>query len=46
VVPCLLGHPSVATTTNCRRRWGDAALWVACFWGRGAVARLVLDHRR
>jgi uncharacterized protein len=43
VMRCLLSAPSLAATINCRDRWGQTALWLACYWGRGEVTRLLLE---
>jgi uncharacterized protein len=43
VVRLLLGHPSARTTINHRNHEGKTALWGACYWGRGEVAKALLE---
>jgi uncharacterized protein len=43
VVRVLLGHPRVRTAINHRDGEGKTALWCACYWGRGGVARALLE---
>jgi uncharacterized protein len=43
VVRLLLGHPRAKATLNRRNSQGRTALWEACFWGRGGVARALLE---
>jgi ankyrin repeat protein len=43
VVRLLLGHTTGKTTINHRGREGKTALYLACFNGRGAVARALLE---
>jgi hypothetical protein len=44
VVRFLLGLPSAKGTLNRRSRPGRTALWWACYNGRGAVTRLLLER--
>jgi uncharacterized protein len=43
VVRILLGHPSARATINYRDSRGETALYNACDWGRGVVARALLE---
>jgi ankyrin repeat protein len=43
VVRCLLGHASAKATINRRTHSGKTALWFACYWGQGVVARALLE---
>jgi ankyrin repeat protein len=43
VVRLLLGHPSVKATVNHRNLFGDSALSEVCYYGHGAVARVLLE---
>jgi hypothetical protein len=43
VVRVLLGHPIAKATLNCRDRDGRTALWAACLYGHGGVARALLE---
>jgi ankyrin repeat protein len=43
VVRSLLGHSSGRATLNYRDPYGKTALWVACDYGRGGVARALLE---
>jgi ankyrin repeat protein len=43
VVRVLLGHPGAKATINSRDRQGRTVLWLACHWGRGGVARALLE---
>jgi hypothetical protein len=42
VVHVLLDHPSAKTIINHRGQGGRTALWVACYYGDGGVARALL----
>jgi ankyrin repeat protein len=42
VVRFLLGHPIAKTTINHGDVGGQTALLLACYWGRGGVARALL----
>jgi hypothetical protein len=44
VARVLLGHRNANATINQRNCDGVTALWVACFWGRGVVARVLLEN--
>jgi ankyrin repeat protein len=44
VVRFLLGLSSAKFNINRRDDSGKTALWWACYWGRGGVARLLLDR--
>jgi ankyrin repeat protein len=43
VVRLLLAHPRARVTINRRDDNGQTALWWACFWGRGGVAKALLE---
>jgi uncharacterized protein len=43
VVRCLLGHHAVLVNINHQDVSGKTALWVACDYGRGEVARVLLE---
>jgi uncharacterized protein len=43
VVRLLLGDPSVKATINTCNQCGVTALWEACMWGHGGVARVLLE---
>jgi ankyrin repeat protein len=43
VVRVLLGRTSAKATINHRDDEGHTALWHACYWGRGEVARALLE---
>jgi ankyrin repeat protein len=43
IVRVLLGHPNARATIQRRDDDGQTALWKACYWGRGDLARALLD---
>jgi ankyrin repeat protein len=43
VVRLLLDHPRAKATINQRDKDGETALWWACRWGRGGMARMLLQ---
>jgi hypothetical protein len=43
VVRCLLGHARAATTLNSQDRFGCTAVNLACWFGHGAILRLLLE---
>jgi uncharacterized protein len=43
VVRLLLDHPSAKNYLNHRGRYGQTALWEACFMGHGGVVRALLE---
>jgi uncharacterized protein len=43
VVRVLLGHPGAKSVINHRTEDGQTALWCACYWGHGGVARALLE---
>jgi hypothetical protein len=44
VVRLLLGHPSAKTAINQSDTIGETALWKACYFGHGGVARALLER--
>jgi uncharacterized protein len=43
VLRVLLGYPSAKATINHREDHGRTALWTACYYGGGAIARALLE---
>jgi hypothetical protein len=43
IVRLLLGHPGAKATMNQRDIQDKTALWRACFWGHGGVARALVE---
>jgi ankyrin repeat protein len=44
IVHSLLKQPTVRATINIRCRFGQTALWSACFWGNPDVAKALLER--